>query len=105
MDWKPPTPDDQGRYTLGDWQPMRRAIDAAKRELGEAAQIEQRDWNLVLLAHDHLAHEAKPSCAHCRTRIAWHEVIRCLDCKAPLCERCAPEHFWPNGRPAGRKHR
>ena len=98
MSWQPPKPDSQGRYMLGDWRPTRNAIDAAKALLGEPQAIEQRDWNLVVLAHDHLTQEARPSCVNCRTRIAWHEAIRCLDCKAPLCETCAPNHFWPNGR-------
>lgn len=105
MSWEPPNPDSQGRYTVGDWRPVRNAIDAAKQQLGEPQAIEQRDWNLVVLALDHMASETRPKCISCKTRLPWHEVIRCLDCKAPLCEHCAPQHFWPNGKPRKTAHK
>lgn len=98
--WKPQEPNSQGTIAVGDWQPVRAAIEAAYGALGIPfnGNIEQRDWNLVVLALDHVKHHSQPKCLQCREPLEQHEVIRCLDCKAPLCEHCAPHHFWPNGR-------
>ena len=103
MDWQPPTADNQGRYSVADWRPLRDAIVAAYRVLGiEEGKdgIDRRDWNLVLLAMSYRDHASRPTCVECREPVEWHEAIRCFDCKAPLHERCASHHFWPNGRPS-----
>jgi hypothetical protein len=89
--------------SFGDWRPIRNAIEAAYRELGEdvPSSIPERDWNLAGLSITLHERASMPRCTECKEPFDnWHAVIRCLDCKAPLCERCAPRHFWPNGRPA-----
>lgn len=99
--WEPPVPDNQGRFAVGDWQPVRDAIEAAYLAMGtpRSGDIPQREWNLAVLVMSYARHAAMPTCSQCKTRIQPYDTIRCLDCKAPLCERCAPGHFWPNGRP------
>jgi hypothetical protein len=89
--------------SFGDWRPIRNAIEAAYREMGEDVppSIPERDWNLAGLSITLHERASMLKCAECKEPFDnWHAVIRCLDCKAPLCERCAPRHFWPNGRPA-----
>lgn len=88
--------------TFHDWRPIRNAIEAAYRELGQPvpSDIPTADWNLVGVAIEQFERAARPACIECQRSLDRYEVIRCLDCKAPLCERCAPKHFWPNGRPA-----
>lgn len=96
--WQPPHKDINGHFAAGDWRPIRNAIEAALSVVGEPTKIEPRDWDLVLLALHHYEWAGRPNCMGCHEPVAWHEAIRCLDCKAPLHERCAPVHFWPNGR-------
>lgn len=55
-----------------------------------------RDWNLAGLITEHAAsHYSRlyGSCRTCHAALNFHTVIRCLDCKSPLCERCAVDHF------------
>jgi hypothetical protein len=87
--------------TFGDWRPIRNAIETAYREIGEEVPqtIPFRDWNLAGLAIKAYEQASLPKCVECKRKLDWPSVIRCLDCKAPLCEHCAPRHFWPNGRP------
>lgn len=101
-DWKPPTPDSQGRYSVGDWQSVRAAIEAAYAVLGiqqGQSGIDKRDWNLVLLALDFKTHASQPQCVECQQRVPWNQSITCYDCGAPMHKDCATRHFWPNGRP------
>ena len=99
-DWRPPTkPHGGDGIIFSNWQSIRAAIEAAYRALGREVpkSIPTDDWNLIGLAIDAYAHAQRVACFECRTKLWNHETIRCLDCKAPLCERCAPRHFWPNG--------
>jgi CO/xanthine dehydrogenase Mo-binding subunit len=91
-----------GRIELFDWQPVAKAVRAAYAELGKAEPeggIPQEDWNLVAVAISEFKEAQKYTCIHCRTTLERHEEIRCIDCKAVMCESCAKLHFWPNGRP------
>lgn len=101
--WKPPTGRMGGAVIFHDWQPIRKAIEAAYEALGQeiGGDIPEADWNLAGLAIDAYRHETRAKCIDCRSPLWPSQTIRCLDCKAPLCERCAPRHFWPNGRPGG----
>lgn len=103
-DWLPPTrkmPD--GAIMFHGWQAIRAAIEAAYAAQGREvpANIPVEDWNLAGLAIEAFAHATRASCVTCKTNLWGGETIRCLDCKAALCERCAPKHFWPNGRRPG----
>jgi hypothetical protein len=100
-DWTPPARKIDGALIFDDWISIRAAIEAAYRALGREVptNIPVDDWNLVGLAIEAYQHASRPSCWDCRARLWPSQIIRCLDCKAPLCERCAPKHFWPNGRP------
>jgi len=100
--WTPPTRrQDDGAIAFGDWRPVRDAIEAAQRALGKTPtdDIPTDVWNLVGLAMDYHAFSSAPHCVECEKHLFRRTVIRCFDCKAPLCETCAPRHFWPNGRP------
>lgn len=100
-DWNPPKQRMQdGAVIFGGWQSIRAAIEAAYKALGREVpqNIPTEDWNLAGLAIDAYAHSMRSSCIECRRKLLNHETIRCLDCKAALCEYCAPKHFWPNGR-------
>lgn len=101
LDWKAPAKSSNGDYYFGDWRPIRNAIEAAYAEMGieVTGSIDRRDWNLIGLALNHAEFASRATCLECKERLPQHAVIRCLDCKAALCERCAPRHFWPNGRP------
>lgn len=101
-EWTPPIRDSQGRLTVGDWQPVRASIEAAYKALEIEVPrdgVPRRDWDFAVLLLSHHAHASKTTCAECRMPLSWHEAIRCYDCKAPLHERCAEKHLWPNGRP------
>ena len=101
LDWQPPSTDSQDRYMFGDWRSIRNAIDAAREVLGEppAGNIPDPDWKLVGLAMTYNDWVSRISCINCQKKLLRYQEIRCLDCKAVLCEQCAPRHFWPNGRP------
>lgn len=92
-----------GNIEAHDWPPMRRALVKTYEVLGEPlpeGSLPQRDWNLVVVAISEFLEAAKLSCSHCSKKLERHQEIRCFDCKAVMCEHCAKEHFWPNGRPA-----
>ena len=100
-EWKPPYKMSNGDYGFDDWRPIRNAIEAAYTELGQKVpkNIDKEIWNLVGLSIHHYSHAMQFDCAECRKSLRHGTEIRCLDCKAVLCEQCAPRHFWPNGRP------
>lgn len=103
-----PTPPANERYwPTGDWRDqrelMRRVYEAKGQKL--PANLPDGEWEffkLIMEKHREVLDAlTNPKCASCEKRIySITEVIRCLDCKAPFCETCAPRHFWPNGRPA-----
>lgn len=91
---------------FANWPPIRDALDSAynrlgltkvKTENGEAFLEEH--WNIAGLVYEAAAEDYRRllgSCVQCKTRLNYATVIRCLDCKATLCEYCAPAHFGPN---------
>ena len=95
------------RMILGDWRPYRKAIDAAYERIGEPLQsnIPERDWNFACAVVAAFPDVTKTKCVNCKNDLAWHQAIRCLDCKSSLCETCAPRHLWPNGRPKAPDHK
>ncbi len=95
------------RRQFNDWQSVRDALEDAYKELGlEMVETEpgsrkypDEHWNLAGLVRDHVAAQYSRllgSCISCKTSLNFHTVIRCLDCRAPLCENCAPAHFGPS---------
>lgn len=100
-EWKPPCKMSNGSYEFYDWLSIRAAIQAAYKEQGLAIpeSIDPHIWNMVGLALDYNRFTSRHKCAHCECLIPTGKEIRCLDCKSTLCERCAPVHFWPDGRP------
>lgn len=105
--WQPPTERmTDGAYIFAGWQSIRAAADAVYEVLGKkhAGGIVTDDWNLIGLGIDAYRHQTKTSCLECEKPLWPHEIIRCLECKTPLCETCAPKHFWPKGRPSDDLH-
>ncbi len=85
-----------------NWKPIRKAIEEAYQALGrdKPHTIPVDEWNLVGTAINEYDEAKKEECVSCNSKLTRFETIRCLDCKAPFCELCAPAHFWPKGRPA-----
>jgi hypothetical protein len=89
-----------------NWTSVREALEHAYRELGlEMIQTDPgsreypaEHWNLAGLVHEHASADYRRlfgSCVDCKAALSFHTVIRCLDCKATMCEACAPRHFGP----------
>ena len=72
-DWKPPTTRmSGGGIIFDDWQPIRKAIEAAYRELGRVMPpggFPAEDWNLVGLAISAFEYTARPHCINCGERL------------------------------------
>lgn len=95
------------RIALGDWRPVRDAIEHAYAEMGLPVPrdgIPDEHWNLAVLVLAHQRQASRKTCWDCRQPIPLGEEIRCLDCRAWLHEGCAHRHFWPNGRPKEDRH-
>jgi hypothetical protein len=87
---------------FGDWRDTRAALEKAFEKIGEKPTetgYPKRDWDLVSEAIGAYREAQAYTCIECKSTVAYGTEIRCLDCKATLCEVCAPRHFWPNGRP------
>lgn len=88
---------------FSDWTCVRDALKHAYSELGlqeertpRGSQYNPTHWNIAGLVRDYvLTNRETVKCVSCQTRLNVHEVIRCLDCRSALCERCAPGHFGP----------
>jgi len=83
-----------------DWRPIRAALDAAYEKLGrkftKGGGCSTADWNLAVLIYKAVEEKnAKETCVHCQKSYLRYQTYRCFDCKATLCEYCAPEHFGP----------
>lgn len=90
---------------VGDWRDTRTVLGRMEAELEMTYQeyAKTEPWKFADLVIQHYKRLAQPVCAECRKKIIGFD-IRCLDCKATLCELCAPRHFWPNGRPKEDNH-
>lgn len=97
--WSPPKSGDS--YDFGDWTTTRDAILAAYKEcnLTIPKSIDPDIWNLIGLALDYDRYHRRFTCNECKELIPYSQDIRCLDCEATYCKKCAVNHFWPNGRP------
>lgn len=89
---------------FGDWRDVRAALGEAYRALGEehTGNLPERDWKLASEVIGSFRDACCSDCVECRKKIEFRCEIVCLDCGAPLHKKCAPRHFWPNGRPAPR---
>ena len=87
---------------VANWQPVRDSLQYAYKELGLQMPVTPHGsmypivhWNIAVKMHDYnlrnLGH-----CLSCKTELNFYTVIRCLDCKAMLCEHCAGHHFGAN---------
>lgn len=87
---------------FGDWRDVRAALDLAVADVDGAKpqSHDQRDWKIAAAVVANFRAAQAFVCAECQKPLPYGQEIRCLDCKAALCEGCAPRHFWPNGRPA-----
>ena len=103
----PPPPNERPVMTYGDWRDTKAAITDAYGVIGEThkGDVPERDWKLVDAALTSYRDALQSVCIECKTVLPVKSEIRCLDCKAPLCETCAPKHFWPNGRPRSETHK
>jgi hypothetical protein len=83
-----------------DWRPTRKAIEAAYSKLGREIprDIPRADWDFAAAVLESYREASRRTCCECAELIEYRAEIVCLDCKAPLHERCAPKHFWPKGR-------
>jgi hypothetical protein len=82
---------------VGDWVPIRNALESAYKELGLEVPKDgypTEHWNLAVLVFQ-TAMSKQVSCLHCGGHQNIYQVFRCFDCKGHLCENCAPEHFGP----------
>lgn len=85
--------DQEPREQRADWLPITNALDHAVRELGRTKEANAHDWNTAV----HVFEFARgTTCTCCSSPTQWPEAYRCLDCKAVLCEACAPAHFGPD---------
>jgi hypothetical protein len=102
-----PRIDSQGRVTVGDWPPIKKALVAGYEFLNETypGNLPQRDWNIAVLAIHFYNEQNRKTCTECKKLLYGGDDIRCLDCRAVFCPYCAEAHFWPNGRPKENKHR
>jgi hypothetical protein len=89
-----------------DWRQLAEAIEKAYAQFGfekekteGGQQINLRDWNIGALVYQHaidLLTKTVQVCYQCKTALSFNTVIRCLDCRAIMCEVCAKEHFGKN---------
>lgn len=90
------------RRFFDGWQSVRDALEHAYAELGlqmiQSApsmwEYPAEHWNIAGLVRDYVMRH-QGACLQCRAPLDFHTVIRCLDCRALLCEACAPKHFGP----------
>lgn len=96
----PPAPEEAPALVVADWKPIRDALAFAYAELGLVMEPEGHSgkrykplhWNLSVKLHEYNTRNLG-KCLECKTDLNFYTVIRCLDCKACLCEHCAPQHF------------
>lgn len=87
--------------TPANWVPVRQALEFAYAERGlpvPEGDLPVVDWNNAchVVAHTLKYHSmCATKCLHCGAPLPWAFAYRCFDCKAPLCEKCAPDHFGP----------
>ncbi len=90
-----------------DWQPIRDALEHAYKELGlemiqdgpGSAHYDETHWNIAGVVRQYVIDKrSSTTCVgrNCGARLDINTLFRCFDCKAPLCEICAPIHFGPN---------
>lgn len=84
-----------------DWTGIRKALEAAYERLGlsmikddSGSHYQEDHWNIAGLVYEHIW-ATMGKCVHCSKSLNYHSVIRCLECKAPMCESCAVDHFGP----------
>lgn len=89
---------------VGDWRPLRDALDEAYTALDiakpadESLSFSEQHWDIGVVlwnAFQDYSQRTGGACTSCKTPLNFQTVIRCLDCKSPLCEHCAPAHFGP----------
>jgi hypothetical protein len=88
---------EEKRVIVQDWLPVANAVEHAYKELGREQPeggIPVKDWNLAVHVHQFTISQ-ETRCAHCQTSMRWRHAYQCFDCKASLCEVCAPVHFGP----------
>ena len=86
-----------------DWPAVRDALEHAYAQLGlEMVQREPglreypaEHWNIAGIVRDFVLRERASAevCMTCKATLTFANVIRCLDCRAQLCECCAGVHF------------
>lgn len=83
---------------------MRDALEYACKELeiapppeGSGLTFDPVHWDIAGIVRDYvLEHQVNGHCLTCKTKLTYDTVIRCLDCRATLCEYHAKDHFGPN---------
>lgn len=89
-----------------NWTKVRDALESAYQRLGLQMVVAPtggqhypvNHWNIAGLVYEEAQSEYKRfrgKCLSCPTELSYETVIRCLDCRATLCEACAPGHFGP----------
>jgi len=84
---------------ISDWIPIREAVEWAYSQLDypheSSGSIPTHDWNLAVkvVEFSQKDQQTKRVCLSCGEFLNYATVIRCLDCRVALCERCAPKHF------------
>lgn len=95
------------RHHFADWRSVRDALEHAYAKLGlemiqtapGCREYPAEHWNIAGFVHEQASAEYSRlvgSCINCKGGLNFETVIRCLDCRATLCERCAVQHFGPS---------
>lgn len=96
-----------------DWPSVRDALEHAYKQLGLSQTVRGdggqeypvNHWNVAGLVRDYVVNDPRHRCVTCQAPLSYDSVIRCLDCRSPLCERCAADHFGPkHSERAARSH-
>lgn len=88
----------ESRVILGDWRPVRDALEYAYAQLGREKPADGgfgvEDWNLAAHVH-HYALYRVIKCPSCQGDSMPALLIECLDCGGRMCKACARDHFGP----------
>lgn len=87
---------------VSNWQTIRAALEKAYEELGwkinpSGQSFQDNHWELAVSVYNqaqaNVMEGQKCQGRNCNTKLNYHTVIRCLDCRMAMCEYCAKPHF------------
>ena len=76
-----------------DWRTVRSALLTAKPDWQPSRNNEPNpDWDFAVGLIDAYDTTTDRRCSHCGEDVPWHELYRCFDCSAYLCDDCVGTH-------------